>query len=145
MSRGLADGGGRRESCPPPRSAGVIASAQIEYISYVFITIPRARALLRRPAIYRPPPVSRVPLSHTTGVTPCRGEEREGEGAEGRKKESGERTRSELASTLGKREKEIAAATAVGGVVGGAGLRGRGRQREEGGKSEKGVATGNQA
>lgn len=62
---GLADGGGRRGSCPPPRSAGVIASAQIEYISYVFITIPRARALLRRPAICRPPPVSRLPLSLT--------------------------------------------------------------------------------
>lgn len=48
--RGLTGG------CPPPRSAdGVIASAQIEYISYVFITT----AALRRPAICRPPPAGR--------------------------------------------------------------------------------------
>lgn len=55
-SRGWARGGG--EGCPPPRSAdGVIASAQIEYISYVFITT--ARYVVPLSATHpRPPPPS---------------------------------------------------------------------------------------
>lgn len=130
VSRGLArkEGG---EGCPPPRSAdGVIASAQIEYISYVFITtaryvVPLSATYPRSPIPPHPPPGSR---GRVTAV------------AEGRKVG---RRKTEDAEPLGERERRDGGGNGCLHRV--QGLRLRGGWRGTGGWRESGAATGNQA
>jgi len=91
VSRGLARGEGG-EGCPPPRSAdGVIASAQIEYISYVFITT--ARYVVPLSATYPRSPIPPHP------PVPAEGWRRSPRG--GRLEEGKRRTRNLSASERG--------------------------------------------
>lgn len=100
--RGLVGG------CPPPRSAGgVIASAQIEYISYVFITT--ARYVVPLSAAY-PLSAARTPRRHRPpeeGWPPTRG---------GRSEEGKRRTRG--APERNARERDAAGRGRGGGKKG---------------------------
>lgn len=126
--RGLVGG------CPPRSTSGVIASAQIEYISYVFITTARyvvpLSAAHPRSAARTPPP-----LPTDRNEEGWRWSQRRG----GRSEEGKRRTRNLGA---GMREKEMRQGSERRAAVGIAVA----RWKEEGEAGEyEGVATGNQA
>lgn len=124
--RGLVGG------CPPPRSAdGVIASAQIEYISYVFITT--ARYVVPLSAAY-PRSAARTPRRPT-----ARGRVAVEEGWKvGRRKAEDAEPRSKMREKETRQEGKKGCRRDCGYEAAG------GREHGKAGEYE-GVATGNQA